>query len=122
MKKLTDILKETGIELGKIYTDKNRKPFKTQKLIKEARKLDQKHLDKIHKFTQRNNHTEARIFLSTMMGNKKLVKFYNAMNDLNDVFGGYGPELSKLNQKMEKELYKSIQKTYANSAEIIGLL
>ena len=59
-------------------------------LVSEARKLDQKYLDKIHKFTQRNNHTEARIFLSTMMGNKKLVKFYNAMNDLNDVFGGYG--------------------------------
>ena len=78
--------------------------------------------DKIHKFTQRNNHTEARIFLSTMMGNKKLVKFYNAMNDLNDVFGGYGSELSKLNQKMEKELYKDIKKKYANSAEVIGLL
>ena len=33
---------------------------------------------------------------------KKLTKFYKAMKELNDVFGGYGPELSKLNQKMEK--------------------
>ena len=44
------------------------------------------------------------------------------MKDLNDVFGGYGPELNKLNQKMEKELYKDIKRKYANSAEIIGLL
>ena len=57
-----------------------------------------------------------------MLENKKLQKFYNAMMDLNDVFGGFGPELNKLNQKMEKELYKSIKKYYANAEEIIGLL
>ena len=28
MKKLTDILKEAGIELGKVYTDKDRPPFR----------------------------------------------------------------------------------------------
>ena len=27
MKKLTDILKEAGIELGKVYTDKDKPPF-----------------------------------------------------------------------------------------------
>ena len=26
--KLTDILKESGIEMGKVYTDKDRPPFK----------------------------------------------------------------------------------------------
>ena len=55
------------------------------------------------------------------MGNKKLEKFYLAMAQLNDVFGGYPPELSKLNQKMEKQLYKSIKKSFANAEEIIGL-
>ena len=57
-----------------------------------------------------------------MMREKKLLKFYNAMRELNDVFNGYGPELSKLNQKMEKELYKAIEKTYSNAKEIIGVL
>ena len=28
MKKLTDILKEAGIEMGRLYTDKDRPPFK----------------------------------------------------------------------------------------------
>ena len=90
--------------------------------LNEVRKLDQKHLDKIHKFTQRNNHGEARIFLSQMLQNNKLYRFYNAMATLNDIFGGDGPEQSKLKRKMEKELYKEIKKKYANSAEIIGLL
>ena len=96
--------------------------IKLKDILTEAKKLDQKYLDKIHKLTQRNNHTQARIFLSVMIENKKLIKFYNAMMELNDVFGGYGSELNKLNQKMEKVLYKDIKRKYANSAEIIGLL
>ena len=96
--------------------------IKLKDILTEKKKLDQRFLDDIHKMTQSNNHTLARFQLSKYMGNKKLSKFYAAMEQLNDVFGGYGPELSKLNQKMEKELYKAIQKTYLNSAEIIGLL
>ena len=91
-------------------------------ILTEARNLDSKYIQKVAKYTDRNNHTQARIFLTHMMREKKLLKFYNAMRELNDVFGGYGPELSKLNQKMEKELYKAIQKSYLNSAEVIGLL
>ncbi len=94
--------------------------IKLKSILTEARKLDQKHLDKIHKFTQRNNHGEARVFLSQMLQNDKLYRFYNAMAILNDIFGGDGPEQSKLKQKMEKVLYKDIKKKYANSAEIIG--
>ena len=96
--------------------------IKLKEILTEAKKLDQKYLDKLHLLTQNNNHTEARIYLSMMLQNKKLRKFYAAMMELRDVFGGYGPELSKLNQKMEKELYKAIKKYYLNSAEVIGLL
>ena len=96
--------------------------IKLKEILTEKKKFHQVYLDKLHSLTQRNNHTDARVFLSVMMGNKKLEKFYKAMSELNDVFGGYGPELSKLNQKMEKELYKAIKKTYLNSAEVIGLL
>ncbi len=86
------------------------------------RKLDSKYVQKIAKYTDRNNHTQARIFLSHMMRDKKLTKFYKAMKELNDVFGGYGSELSKLNQKMEKELYRQIKKQFKNAKEIIGAL
>ena len=76
----------------------------------------------VEKFTQRNNHTEARLHLATLMGNKRLAKFYNAMHELRDVFNGYGPELSKLNQKMEKELYKQLYRTYSNYDDIYNSL
>ena len=72
--------------------------------------------------TNSNNHTEARIYLSMMLRNKKLEKFYRAMKELNDVFGGYGPELSKLNQKMEKQLYQHLKHQFSNAKEIIGVL
>ena len=96
--------------------------IKLKEILTEKKKLDQRFLNQIHKMTQSNNHTLARFQLAKYMGNNKLSKFYAAMEQLNDVFGGYGPELSKLNQKMEKELYKAIKKTYLNSAEVIGLL
>ena len=96
--------------------------IKLKDILTEARKLDQKYLDKLHLLTQNNNHTEARIYLSMMLQNKKLRKFYAAMMELRDVFGGYGPELNKLNQKMEKELYKELNRAYSNAKEIIGSL
>ena len=37
MKKLTDILKEAGIEMGKVYTDKDRPPFKVNEASDKIR-------------------------------------------------------------------------------------
>ena len=91
-------------------------------LLTEKKELDSQFITQIHLLTKRNNHTEARRKLSSWMGNDKLMSFYEAMGTLNKVFNGFPPELSKLNQKMEKELYKTIKKTYLNSAEVIGLL
>ena len=96
--------------------------LKLKDILTEKKKMQPVYLTKLHQLTQRNNHTDARVFLSIMMGNKKLEKFYKAMSELNDILGGYGPELSKLNQKMEKELYKAIKKYYSNAKEIIGSL
>ena len=96
--------------------------IKLKEILTEKKKMQPVYLTKLHQLTQRNNHTDARVFLSVMMGNKKLEKFYKAMSELNDVFGGYGPELSKLNQKMEKQLYKDIKKQFSNAKEIIGAL
>ena len=93
--------------------------------LNEKKKLDQKHLDKLNKMTQSNNHLGARTHLSYYLegGNKgKFFKYYDAASQINDVFGHTPPELSKLNQKMEKEFYKAIKKKFANSAEVIGLL
>ena len=60
--------------------------------------------------------------MSLDSSNNKLSKFYTAMEQLNDVFGGYGPELSKLNAKMEKELYRELVRTYSNYEDIYKAL
>ena len=96
--------------------------IKLKNILLEKRELDSKYVKTVIFHTRHNNHTEARIFLSHMMRNKKLLKFYNAMSDLRDVFGGFDGHLSKVNQDMEKELYKQIKKQFSNAKEIIGAL
>ena len=96
--------------------------IKLKNILTEKKEFQKVYLNKLHSLTKRNNHTDARVFLSVMMGNKKLEKFYKAMSDLRDVFGGYDGHLNKVNQKMEKELYKAIKKYYSNADEIIGSL
>ena len=50
--------------------------IKLKDILTEAKKLDQKYLDKIHKMTQRNNHTEARMYISQeLLMNNKLYTF-----------------------------------------------
>ena len=93
-----------------------------KKQLNEKKELDTRFITQIHMLTQKNNHTLARFQLAKYMGNDKLSKFYTAMEQLNDVFGGYGPELNKLNQKMEKVLYKELKRTFANAKDIISAL
>ena len=73
--------------------------IKLKDILTEKKKMGEKGLLSTKRMTDKNQHTENRRMLSNLMKNKKLTKFYTAMGELNDVFGGYGPELSKLNQK-----------------------
>ena len=91
-------------------------------LVTEKKEMGEKGLESVKRMTDKNQHTENRIMLSNLMGNKKLVKFYKAMAELNDVFNGYPPAASKLNQMMEKELYRQLNRTYSNYEEIYKAL
>ena len=98
--------------------------IKLKNILLEKKELDSTHIEKISKMTDRNDHLGARTYLSYLLGGTKgkLRQYWDAASQINVVFGHTPPELSKLNQKMEKELYKQIKKKYANSAEVIGLL
>ena len=125
MKKLKDLLKESYVwerKFGeKLPTLASVQKKKNEGRLTEKKKLGDKALLNIKQMTDRNNHTENRRKLSSLMGNDKLHSFYEAMATLNKVFNGFPSELNKLNQKMEKEFYKQIKKSYANAEEIIGL-
>ena len=125
MKKLKDLLKESYVwerKFGeKLPTLASVQKKKNEGRLTEKKKLGDKALLNIKQMTDRNNHTENRRKLSSLMGNDRLAQFYKAMATLNLVFNGTNSEMNKLNQKMEKEFYKQIRKSFANAEEIIGL-
>ena len=101
----------------------NKKRIKVQEgVLLEKKELDPLSIRKVAQMTDRNNHTEARIFLSAKMGWKKGIKFYKAMMDINDVFNGYPGGASQLNNMMEKELYREMLRTWKNYDDIYNSL
>ena len=116
MMKLKKILAESNV-----WDRKFGEPLPTLQL-NEKKELEQSFIDDIADDTDHNNHNEARIKISKKLGNKRFLKFYEAMEILNGVFNGDGPEQSKLKQKMEKELYKDMSRTWSNYDDIHGAL
>ena len=55
-------------------------------LLLEKQELPQNVVDKIAKLTDYNNHNEARLVLAKQMGLKNLVKGYEAIMVLHDMF------------------------------------
>ena len=96
--------------------------IKLKNILLEKKELDSKKIAEIEKLTKRNNHTTARQYLANWSGNKKLKRYYMVMAQLLDIFNGYGPELTKLNKKMEKELYRHLVRTYSNYDDIYDVL
>ena len=115
----------------KVIKEEVYKPTITEELMSEfgplteARELDSKIIQKISKMTDRNDHTGARTHLSYYLegGNRgKLFRYFDASSQMRDIFGHVPSELSKLNQKMERELYRQLYRKYSNAKEIIGAL
>ena len=96
-----------------------------EKILTEGRDLDSKHIKKIAKMTDRNNHLGARTYLSYFLkgGNRgKFWRYFNAASEINDVLGGTPSQLSRLNQKIEKDFYRALKNKFGNADEIIGAL
>ena len=74
----------------------------------------------IDRLTDRNNHTKAREQLAWRMKNKKLEKSYEAIEALNMALGHLPSELSKLRNKLDKELFAQAKKMYSDYDAIHG--
>ena len=90
-------------------------------MITEKKKMDQKYLDKIHKLTQYNNHTESRILVAKLVGDKKLMKAYEGLKAVQD-YMGRANEIIKPRTYLDLKLKDAIGRKFLNSAEIWGLL
>ena len=101
---------------------KLKKLINEKKQLNEKKELDSKTIQAVAKMTQSNAHTHARIELAQALRNKRMEKAYRALYELGDYLGGYGPELAKVNTKMEKELYRQLIKNFSNYDEIYNAL
>ncbi|MBT4208416.1 hypothetical protein HOE22_08745 [Candidatus Woesearchaeota archaeon] len=95
--------------------------IKLKDILTEKKELGGAIINQIDRATDSNNHNEARRILAKAIGNKKLVKVYTAIEDLNMALGNLPPELSKLRIKMDKELFKQSYSKYSDHNVIVGV-
>ena len=95
--------------------------IKLKELLTEKKELGGAVINVIDRLTDRNNHTLARQQLAWKMKNKKLEKSYEAIEALNMALGHLPPELSKLRDKLDKELFAQAKKMYSDYDAIQGV-
>ena len=86
--------------------------------LMEARELDPKAVNYMKQLTARNNHTMARYQLALQMKNKRLMKLYSSIIDIQDAYGSLPMDVSKFRMSLEKELFAQAKKMYSNYDEI----
>ena len=95
---------------------------KLKSLLTEKKELGSAYIEKIRMLTQRNNHNEARLELAKQMKLKNLVKFYQAIMDIQDVVGHLPMGLSKVRHEMEKPFMNLLKKKFSNFDIIYSVL
>ena len=91
--------------------------MKLKSLLLEKVDLDQRIVDKIAKLTDINNHNEARIVLAKEMKLKNLVRGYEAIMVLHDMFRQIN-EMMAARTKLDKMLMTGAERKYSNYKDI----
>ena len=91
--------------------------MKLKSLLLEKQELPQNVVAKIAKLTDYNNHNEARLVLAKQMGLKNLVKGYEAIMVLHDMFRQMN-EMMAARQKLDKMLMTAAERKYSNYQDI----
>jgi len=95
--------------------------IKLKNILLEKKELDSNTIKKLQKMDDVGARTHLSYYLEG--GNKgKLFRYFDAASTMRDVLHGVPSELSKLNQKMEKELYRQLYRKYSNYDEIYDAL
>ena len=91
---------------------------KLKTLLTEKRELDPKAISYMKQLTDRNNHTMARYHLALQMKDKKLMKLYSSIIDIQDAYGSLPHDVSKFRHSLEQELFGKAKKMYSNYDEL----
>ena len=91
--------------------------MKLKSLLLEKQELSQSVVDKIARLTDINNHNEARIVLAKEMKLKNLVRGYEAIMVLHDMFRQMN-EMMAARTKLDKMLMTGAERKYSNYKDI----
>jgi len=86
-------------------------------ILLEKKDLDPKSIQKVAKLTDRNNHTEARLFLAHMSGDKKLMKAYEGLKVVQD-YMGRANEIVHPRRYLDLKLKDVLSRKFSNFDEI----
>ena len=93
--------------------------IKLKTILTEKKELGGAMIDRIYNLTDRNAHNMARETLAKAMGNKKLLKAYEAINTLHTFFYDMNDLMSARN-RLDQDLFKQAKKMYNNYSDIHG--
>jgi len=92
--------------------------MKLKSLLLEKKELDSKAIGYMKQLTARNNHTMARYQLALQLKDKRLMKLYSSIVDIQDAYGSLPHDVSKFRHSLEKELFDKAKRMYSNYDEL----
>ena len=93
--------------------------MKLKNLLLEKKELDYSIISKIQSLTSRNAHNMARETLAKAMGNRVLIKNYQALSTLHTLFRDMN-DLKDARARLDKMLFAQAKKMYDNYDDIHG--
>ena len=93
--------------------------IKLKEILTEAKELPEKDIKMLAKMTDMNNHNEARIYLARKLGNKNLIKAYDAIMVLHSIFNQMN-EMMSARYRLDKMLFTQAKRYFSNFKDIDG--
>ena len=94
--------------------------IKLRNILTEKKELGGAMINKIDNLTDRNAHNMARLTLAKAMGNKILMKNYEALMVLHTKFRDMN-DLTSARNRLDKELFAQAKKMYSDYEQIHGV-
>ena len=91
--------------------------IKLRNILTEKKELGGALINKIDRLTDRNDHNMSRRVLALAMGNKKLLKAYEAINALHTFFYDMN-DLMDARHRLDKMLFAQAKKMYSDYEQI----
>ena len=93
--------------------------IKLKTILTEKKELGGAMIDRIYNLTDRNAHNMARETLAKAMGNKVLIKNYQALSTLHTLFRDMN-DLKDARARLDKMLFTQAKKMYSDYEQIYG--